>query len=139
MNQKFLELLDGVVVGCVATVTADGKPWSTPLHMAFDEDNVYWLSDADTTHSQNIAARPDVSITIWSPDKSRGLRGIYIQSIARELVGDEAGEAREIYRQAFGEIAPNLASANIYQAPIGAKDTTRSRGEILYFSVDKTL
>lgn len=127
--------IKGVVVGSVATILPDGRPWNTPLHMAFDDTHVYWMSRAETTHSTNIVARSAVSITIWSPDVSTGLKGVYIQSEAAELQGDEAEAARAVYKKTFGQIPRHLNSASVYAAPIGAKDTTRSWGGIQYYSI----
>ncbi|MBM3210164.1 pyridoxamine 5'-phosphate oxidase family protein [Candidatus Saccharibacteria bacterium] len=135
----FDEILDGVRVGSLATVQQDGRPWNTPLHLAFDEENVYWLSSPETVHSKNIAERPQISIVIWSPDKSSGLKGIYIQSTAQALAGEAAEAGRAVYAEVFGGITPHLAAATVYKAKIGDKNTAASRGKLWYFDGDNTL
>lgn len=139
MNTQITPLLDGNGVGSVATLLEDGRPWSTPLHLAFDEENVYWLSVSDCQHSLNIAQRPVVSIAIWSPDRSQGLKGAYIQTVARPLDGRDAERGRQAYIKDFCAVPAALADAVVYGAPIGEKSTTRSRGNTHYFFADKKL
>ena len=137
MNKEFEQLLDGAQVGSLACVLDDGKPWNTPLHLAFDEQNVYWLSSPDTVHSKVISDRPDVSISIWSDDKSRGLKGIYLHTKAQALNGEAADHGRQIFENKFGNVPESLKTATVYGAPIGDKSTTYSRGTIWYFFADK--
>lgn len=140
---KFSDLFDGTVVGTLATVSADNKPWGTPLHMAFSDNTVYWLSSPNAAHSRNIAERPDVCITIWSRDKTKGfdgLKGVYIQTQARALEGEDAEIGRQAFIDILGDDAPKmLLQATVYSAPIGEKSTTLSKGNLHYFSSDKTL
>ena len=140
MSTKFSDLFEGTVVGSVATITDEGKPWSTPLHIAFDDQNAYWLSSPDTVHSKNIAERPDVSIAIWSRNKNTGLKGAYIQTKARALEGDEAAKGHKIFEETLGDDVPGaIMNATVYCAPIGEKSTTYSTGGFHYFFSDKAL
>lgn len=73
-----LELFQQEVLGVLATIDADGAPRATPLHVFYGEGFVYWFSKPAAEHSRNVLERPRVSVTLFSPDKSHGLRGVYI-------------------------------------------------------------
>ena len=84
-------LLERVGNGSLATVSPDGRPWNSPLLIAFDAElRFYWSSQVDAEHSRNIAVRPDVFLVVFDstqPDQSGG--AVYIRATAREL-SDEA-------------------------------------------------
>jgi hypothetical protein len=84
-------VLENVANGSLATVSPDGRPWNTPLFVAFAADfKFYWSSLSDTEHSRNIAVRPDVFLVVFDPTQpDESGSGVYIRATAREL-GDEA-------------------------------------------------
>jgi Pyridoxamine 5'-phosphate oxidase len=50
----------------LATADADGVPWASPVWFATDDGRTfYWVSDPNTRHSRNIAARPEIAIVIF--------------------------------------------------------------------------
>jgi len=71
----------------LATVSPDGRPWNSPVYVAFDGDlTFYWSSHNDAEHSKNIAANANVLLVVFDsaePDKSG--RAAYIRARAREL------------------------------------------------------
>jgi hypothetical protein len=73
--------------GSLATVCSDGRPWNSPLFVAFDAHlRFYWSSHVDATHSRNIAHRSDVLLVVFDstqPDESG--HAVYIRAVAREL------------------------------------------------------
>ena len=84
--------LEQVANASLATVTSDGRPWNSPLFVAFDSDfRFYWSSHRDAVHSTNIAARPDVFLVIFDstqPDESGA--AVYVRATARELLDGPA-------------------------------------------------
>jgi uncharacterized pyridoxamine 5'-phosphate oxidase family protein len=66
----------------LATVSADGRPWNSPVYVAFDANlTFYWSSLKTASHSRNIAANPDIALTIFdstSPDRTG--HAVYIHS-----------------------------------------------------------
>ena len=59
-------VLDGTCYAVLATADADGKPWATPVWFAHDElDRIFWLSWPGSRHSELLARRPDVALTVF--------------------------------------------------------------------------
>jgi nitroimidazol reductase NimA-like FMN-containing flavoprotein (pyridoxamine 5'-phosphate oxidase superfamily) len=140
MRQEIYDVIGNVKVGCLATITADGSPWITPLHIAIDENTCYWLSSPQAEHSQNIRRNDRVSISIWSPDESEGLRGVYINSTARQLEGAEDQVARSVYQNQLGQLLyKKLSELTMYSAVIGELNTRKTVDNCKYFNSDKTL
>lgn len=120
-------------VGALATLNEDGSPWNTTLHFAFDNEHVYWLSSDKTQHSLNIERDGRVSIVIWSSDELPNVKGLYIQSRASVVSGEDEVLARQAYAQRFGgEIPEKFQKAATYRAALGEINTTKSRGQLLY-------
>ena len=130
MNPQIQEILAMVPIAALATTNSEGVPWSTPLHFSHDEQFLYWFSPASTEHSRNIEDNHLVSLTIWSPDESKGLAGVYLQSQAVE--SDERRAAENTYLAKFGEIPESFLACNVYRAPLGTVDTDKSNGQLWY-------
>ncbi|OWA11834.1 hypothetical protein B9W62_07150 [Streptomyces sp. CS113] len=48
------------------TADGEGRPWASPVFVAADGPHrVLWVSSPDSRHSRNIAARPEVAITVY--------------------------------------------------------------------------
>ena len=132
MNQVN-ELFAENILATLATVNADGTPWSTPLHVASDGEYIYWFSKESTVHSQNIARDPRVSLTLFSPDESRGPKGVYVNGQVELLRGDSEQAAREIIGMRLGSFPPAFAAAKAYRLPIGVYNAEKSTGNCWYF------
>jgi len=72
--------------------TADdlGRPWATPVFFAPDgEHRILWVSAPDSRHSRNIAARPDVAITVFdSHAPIGGAEALYLEATATPVPDD---------------------------------------------------
>ena len=132
MNQVN-ELFAENILATLATVNADGTPWSTPLHVASDGEYIYWFSKESTVHSQNITRNPRVSLTLFSPDESRGPKGVYVNGQVELLRGDSEQAAREIIGMRLGGFPPAFAAAKAYRLPIGVYNAEKSTGNCWYF------
>lgn len=98
MEEKVKRILTNNLFMTLATVSATGNPWSTPVFYALDEQyNFYWYSRKDTRHSQNIQENNNVSASIFSPEGEDKLEGVYVAGIATELVEEELQHATELY------------------------------------------
>ena len=79
--------LERITNAVLATVSPDGRPWNSPLYVAFDAHlTFYWSSHTDTAHSRNIAANASVVLVIFDstlPDHSG--QAVFIEGTAREL------------------------------------------------------
>ena len=133
MTEREQSVFDESVLGTLATVNQDGSPWATPLHMATDGEAVYWFSKETTVHSQNIARDARVSLSLFSPDESRGPRGVYVNGTAEKLTGEAAENARDVYRQRVGILPPVFETATAYRLRFGQYSDEKSTGNCWYF------
>ncbi len=90
-NQRAAEIVKEILYITIASISAEGKPWNTPVYSAFDKDlNFYWASDKNSHHSQNIRASKDVFLVVYNSTvpESTG-EGVYFQATAQELNNEE--------------------------------------------------
>lgn len=140
MNKEINSIVGDIAVGCLATVSTDGSPWTTPVHAAFDEENLYWMSSPDTLHSKNIDNNDQICFSIWSPDTSDGLRGVYIKTRAQKLSDQTEAMARKAFKEKYGqEILDKFSKHAAYGAPIGQINHDKTVDNCKYFNSDKTL
>ena len=73
----------------LATADADGRPWASPVWFApAGESGFLWVSDPESRHSRNIAARSEVAIVIFdSTVPVGGAEALYCDAVAERLEG----------------------------------------------------
>jgi general stress protein 26 len=83
-------IIDEIAYMTIASADADGIPWASPVWFAHDRYSEFiWISRPDTRHSQNIAARPGISIVIFDSRTPIDTgRGIYIEATAEQVTDD---------------------------------------------------
>lgn len=65
-NEKTKQFLANQQFMVLAVTLDDGTPWATPVRIQRWEGNEFeWDSKLATVHSQAIAARPDMAITVF--------------------------------------------------------------------------
>src|SRR5690606_35634593 len=108
-------------------------PWATPLHIVADNTAMYWFSTTDRAHSLNIARDARVSIALFSPDDSRGPKGVYVNGHTELL--DEMGrdKAYALFQQRLGSVPSVFATASAYKLSIGTLNEQKSTGNCWYF------
>lgn len=86
-NTKAKSILNHICYATLATVSADGQPWNSPVYCAYDDDyNIYWGSHIDSQHSQNIRANGKAFIVVYDSTIEPGFgEGVYIQAKVVEL------------------------------------------------------
>jgi hypothetical protein len=74
----------------LGTADGAGRPWATPVFYAADGTHrVLWVSAPDSRHSRNIAARPEVAITIFdSHAPIGGAEALYLEATAGPVPED---------------------------------------------------
>ncbi len=137
MQDDILQITEQIHVGSLATINEDGSPWNTPLHFTFSDTMVYWLSSPKAQHSQNLERDDRVSITIWSDHTPPNVKGAYVQSRGSKLTGATEITGRQIYKARHGKYLPEaFFLADLYGAPLGEIDETKTRGGRIYFKGD---
>lgn len=64
-ERRAREIVWAIQYVTLATVTADGRPWNSPVYSAFDADGrFYWTSAADARHSANVRTNGRVFLAI---------------------------------------------------------------------------
>lgn len=121
------------ILGTIATVNEDGSPWSSPVHIFSDGDAVYWFSYEDKVHSINIERDPRVSLTLFSPDESRGPKGIYLNGVVTKLDDDATAEAKQLMIAKIGKIPSYFEHATGYKLKIGELNNNKTTGNCWYF------
>lgn len=89
---------ESVVADCrylvLATSSLGGTPWVTPVYFAASDPwTFWWVSSPEALHSRNIAANPQVAVTIF--DSTAGL-----------------GQAAAVYAAAWAQQCPPARVAN---------------------------
>mgnify|MGYP003582214155 CR=1 FL=1 len=133
MNDEVKSILTDNLIGAVATINEDGSPWVTPVHIVSDDEAVYWFSSETTQHSQNIERDPRVSLTLNSPDLSRGPKGVYIQGSAQKLDVDATTESKKLLEAKIGFLPPNFVEWTGYRLEIGENNRGKTHGNCWYF------
>ena len=79
----------------LGTSDRDGRPWVTPVFYTADgEHRLLWVSAPESRHSRNIAARPEVAITIYDTHAPiGGAEALYLEATAECVAGDARVEA----------------------------------------------
>lgn len=67
-NNRAIEILQKIRYATIATANKDGKPWNSPVAHEYDGQlNIYWFSDKQNQHSQNVRENEDVFICFSPP------------------------------------------------------------------------
>ena len=93
-------LLDEVLVGTLATVTTDGRPWAVPMLFARDGDRVLLHGSTGAGALRRVAAGAEAVVAVTAIDAlvlatslfehSANYRSAVVRGPLRPLVGDEA-------------------------------------------------
>jgi len=86
-DKRAKEILQTIKYATIATTSADGTPWNSPVRHVYDEDlSIYWFSDKEGQHSRNIRENENVFIVIYDSTVPEGDgEGVYIQAKAYEI------------------------------------------------------
>lgn len=133
MTEEAKVIFDENLVGSIATINEDGSPWVTPVHIVSDGEAVYWFSMEDKQHSLNVARDPKVSLALFSPDLSRGPKGVYINGPVDKLDVDATTEAKKLLEAKIGFLPPNFIETTAYKLKIGELNRGKSTGNCWYF------
>jgi uncharacterized protein YhbP (UPF0306 family) len=83
----------------LATADAQGQPWASPVFYATaDHTEFYWISAPQTTHSENLAQRPQLSIVIFDSTAPEGTgQAVYLSATAEQVHDDDLDRALAVY------------------------------------------
>ena len=83
----------------LATADAQGQPWASPVFYATaDYAEFYWISAPETTHSRNLAQRPQISIGIFDSRAPEGTgQAVYLSATAEQVPDGDLDRALAVY------------------------------------------
>ena len=109
----------------LATADADGFPWASPVWVAADGDELFWVSRPDARHSRNIAVRAEIAAVMFDSTVPAGSgAGLYLSARAEEVV-DGAIRVRGLEVFSHRSVADGLR-------PWSAADVTGEASHRLY-------
>jgi len=105
----------------LATVSHDGKPAVAAMFYAHDADlNLYFLSEMDTLHGQNLRANSQVAGTIHADGQDwQTIKGLQLKGRATPVPAGELAHAMAIYGRKFAFIRALLAGSGGPAALVG--------------------
>ena len=92
-------LIDSNLYMTLATADESGRPWASPVYYAVDEyREFFWLSRPESTHSRNLAVRPELGIVIFDSTVPINTgRGVYMTAVGELIAGPELERGLEIF------------------------------------------
>lgn len=99
LSKQAAQILSRIQYATLATASKTGKPWNSPVAYVYDDElNLYWFSDKQSQHSQNVRENNNVFIVVYDSTVPEGQgRGLYIEAQALEVDDpDEVIKARKI-------------------------------------------
>ena len=83
----------------LATADAAGTPWASPVWFAStDFRQFFWVSSPQSRHSQNLAARPELAISIFdSRQPPYSGQGVYVAAVGEVMPESEIDAGLEVY------------------------------------------
>jgi hypothetical protein len=99
LEEAARSILDSNLYMTLGTADDEGRPWVSPVFYAADAyRDFFWISSPDTRHSQNLAARPDLSIVVFDSQQPPGTgAAVYMTAVGEELAGGEVARGLEVY------------------------------------------
>jgi uncharacterized protein YhbP (UPF0306 family) len=97
----------------VMTLATNGPAgvWAAAVFYAHDEFRFVFLSAGHTRHAQNIAAAPDVAVTIQSDyDDWTAIKGVQLEGVVEQLDGARQAAALALYAARFDFLAQPVAA-----------------------------
>ena len=85
--ERAAEVLRTIRYATVATADLQAHPWNSPVYCAHDDElNIYWISDKQNKHSQNVRQNPQAFIVFYDSTVPPGQgEGLYFSATVSEL------------------------------------------------------
>lgn len=140
MTPETRTILESNNFAVLATANNEARPWGTPVHFAFDDQNVYWISGDAAVHSQNVFNNEKIFVIVFNSqqDVSKGTRAaVYLETTARALEGEEARIAHdEVYAKRFTTSHLPEGGAHIFAASIGSLNEAKTKDQMMYYKAE---
>lgn len=113
LRDRIAVFLAGHTTLALATIGPDGVPGVAPVFYASDDRlNLYFLSEPDTAHGQNLAANPAAAGAIYADGQDwRAIRGLQVRGRAMPAPPAVLAHAAAVYGRKYAFVAALLAGA----------------------------
>ena len=103
-------IVQRIVYVTVATASADGAPWNSPVYCAYDERGTfYWCSSPEAQHSRNIESNGRAFLVIYdSTAPEGGGEGVYVE--ARAAAVEDPAEMAQAKRHMGRRVGKELGA-----------------------------
>jgi hypothetical protein len=83
----------------LATADENGLPWASPVWFATaDFREYFWASSPEARHSRNLAARPELAISIFDSGQAPGTgQGVYVAAVGALVSESELDHGLAVY------------------------------------------
>ena len=94
LDQQARDILDRIRYVVLGTIDEDGRTRTSPVYFTpHGYEDLYWVSYADTHHSQNLARDRRLSGVVFDSTRPPGETGaVYLTGTAREIAADELAD-----------------------------------------------
>ena len=92
-------IVDSNLYMTLGTANGRGSPWVSPVYYAADRyRDFFWVSSPETTHSRNLATRPELSIVVFdSQQPAYTGEAVYMTAVGEELSGEDVAPGLQVY------------------------------------------
>ena len=99
LRAAFEEIVRGNQYMVLATGNKNGLPWASPVWFATEDfHDYYWVSRPDARHSRNLAARPELGITIFDSRQPPGTGlGVYLSAVGAPVPEHDLDQGLAIF------------------------------------------
>lgn len=95
---EVLQLLERNVHCVIASASADGEPWASPVFFNYDPAlRIVFESARDSRHAGLIADNPRVMIAVADLAHRGPPRGVYLEALAREVPPEGLDKALDLF------------------------------------------
>jgi Pyridoxamine 5'-phosphate oxidase len=109
-------IIDANLYLVLGTADERGRPWVSPVYYAHvDYREFLWVSRPETLHSNNLVARPQISLVIFDSSVPIGTgQGVYVAAAAEEVTGDARLAMIDVFsRRSLGHGGSALALGDV--------------------------
>jgi uncharacterized protein YhbP (UPF0306 family) len=123
LARSILGIAEKVTLCTMATVNADRTSHINTAYVCYDSAlRFYFISDVETQHGKNIAARPSLAVALFSTEHRWGkpISGLQLFGTCRRATGLAAAKALLLYGRRFHDYAKYARSLSKAQRLAGS-------------------
>lgn len=112
-------VIDANLYMTLGTADGTGPPWLSPVYYVTEDYRTFWwASKADTRHSRNLAARPELTIAIFDSRVPvyQG-RAVYLTAVGEEVTSPDLDAGIEVYNRPAAARGASVVERSDFEPP----------------------